>query len=58
MLFIGNDTISTIVMQQDKTALLTIYCQKQVLHEKQYKTFSAAKAQETKLLKRYRLSCY
>jgi len=58
MLFISNDTISTIVMQQDKTAVLTIYRQKQILHEKQYKTFSAAKTQETKLLKRYRLSCY
>jgi len=58
MLFISDNTISTIVMQQDKTALLTIYCQKQILHEKQYKTFAAAKTQETKLLKHYRLSCY
>ena len=58
MLFISDNTISTIVVQQDKTALLTIYRQKQVLHEKQYKTLSAAKSQETKLLKRYCLSCY
>ena len=57
-MFISENTISTIVMQQDGSAVLTIYRQKQKLHEKHYKTFSAAKAQETKLLKRYRLSCY
>ncbi len=54
-LFITNDTVSTIVAQNDGSWILTIYFEKQTLHEKQYKTFAAAKAQETKLLKRYDL---
>ena len=52
---IDNDTVSTIVTQKDGTVILTIYFEKRVLHKKQYKTFAAAKGQETRLLKHYKL---
>lgn len=55
MLYITNDTISTIRTQKDGSAVLTVYFEKKVLHEKTYKTFTAAKAQETRLLKHYDL---
>lgn len=58
MLFITNDTISTIIQKKDGSCILTIYLEKRVLHEKKYKTFAAAKAQETRLLKHYHLSCH
>lgn len=58
MLFIDNETISTIIRQKDGSCILTIYFEKRILHEQKYKTFSAAKAQETRLLKHYHLSVY
>lgn len=55
MLYLTNDTISTIETQKDGSATLTVYFEKKVLHEKTYKTYSAAKAQRTRLLKHYDL---
>ena len=55
---IDNDTVSTLVTQKDGSVILIIYFEKMVLHKKQYKTFAAAKAQETRLLKHYHLSIY
>lgn len=52
---IDNDTVSTLVTQKNGTVILTIYFEKRVLHKKAYKTFAAAKAQETRLLKHYKL---
>ena len=58
MLFIDNSTISTIRKNIYGSWTLTIYHEKKILHEKTYKTIAAAKAQETKLLKKYKFSCY
>ena len=60
-LFITSDTLSTITKANtgnNTYVVLRIYRNKQVIFMKEYKTFSAAKAQETKLLKKYRLSVY
>ena len=54
-MFITNDTLSTIITEHDGSCILTVYHEKRILHEKQYKTFSAAKAQETRILNRYDL---
>ena len=52
---IDENTISTIVRQKNGLVILTIYDKKCVLHKKEYKTFAAAKAQETRLIKYYKL---
>lgn len=53
MFYITNDTISTIRTQKNGFVVLTVYFEKKILFEKTYKTFAAAKAQETKLLNKY-----
>ena len=53
--FIDKNTVSTIRTQKNGSVILTIYFEYRVLHKKEYKTFAAAKAQETRLLRHYKL---
>lgn len=49
---IDNSTISTIRTDYNGNATLTVYQEKEIIFEKTYKTFSAAKKAETIILKK------
>jgi hypothetical protein len=56
MNFITNETIATIVINE-KTGkyILTMYREKKVIFTKEYKTFAAAAAQQTRYQKKFNL---